>query len=298
MLKASLIIPTYNKLSRLKLLMTSLKNQNCSTDCFEVIIINDQSTDDTMQYLKSLKSDFALHILEQKHSGRAETRNKGLMKAKNDVIIFVDDDLILSPDFITEHLKRHETGECVVHGRIANLPYLKFFADPSNGIFYDGLNVEVSKAAPMRQRCITEEDIINDFNAKVVKMSRLTPMEKMISKLLSDYSGKADWIAFNGGNTSADQSLLLKIGGFDEKFGFNWGCEDLELGYRLFKENVRFIYSNEAVNYHIAHYRASFKEEHEKNSNYFYEKHNDEKILLFQAFVESKINVDDFLERL
>lgn len=298
MLNASLIIPTYNKLSRLKLLMTSLKNQNCSADRFEVIIINDQSTDDTMLYLESMKTDFALHVLDQKHSGRAETRNKGLMNAQNDVIIFVDDDLILSPGFISEHLKKHEIGECVVHGKIANLPYLKFFADPSNGVFYDNLDVDISKVGSMRQRCITEDNIINDFNAKVVKMSRLTLMEKMISKLLSDYSGKADWIAFNGGNTSVDRSLLLKTTGFDEKFGFNWGCEDLELGYRLFKANTRFIYSNEAVNYHIAHYRASFKEEHEVNSNYFYEKHNDDKILLFQELVENKINVDDFLERL
>ena len=188
MLKASLIIPTYNKLSRLNLLMASLKNQNCSTECFEVIIINDQSTDDTMAYLESLETAFALNIIDQKHSGRSGTRNRGLMNAKNDVIIFVDDDLILSPDFISEHLKIHENGECVVHGKIANLPYLKFFADPSNGIFYNDLDMDISKADSMRQRCITEENIINDFNAKVVKMSRLTPMEKMMARLTGSHS--------------------------------------------------------------------------------------------------------------
>lgn len=58
MMNASLIIPTYNKLPRLKLLLASLKAQTCSFEKFEVIIINDQSTDGTKEYLETLKTDF------------------------------------------------------------------------------------------------------------------------------------------------------------------------------------------------------------------------------------------------
>lgn len=297
-MNASLIIPTYNKLPRLKLLLASLKAQTCSFEKFEVIIINDQSTDGTKEYLETLKTDFLVRVINKNHSGRAKTRNAGLKLAQNEIIIFVDDDLILSPNFIENHLIRQSQNMSIVHGKIVNLSYLKFFEDPSYGELYSGIEMNESKIISLKKQCITEADIVNRFDTKVAKNKKCTLYEKMIHILLTDYKGKADWIAFSGGNISVPQKWLQKIDGFDEQFGLEWGCEDLELGYRLFKLQKPIEYLDNAVNYHIAHYRSGFKEEHRKNIAYFYDKHKDPNILLLQDFVDEKISMNTFFDML
>lgn len=293
-MKASLIMPVYNKLPRLKLVIASIIGQKAKKDVFEVIFVDDGSTDGSKEYFESVELPFSYQYIRIENSGRSIARNTAIREAKNEILIFVDDDVILHPSFIEEHLREQEQEQKVVHGRILNLSDLKFFEDPSKGIFYPALG-KSGQSESLRKRCITEEDVLYHFTEKLEGYKRITSFEKIVEQILSYGCTRADWISFSGGNTSVPRLWLEEIGLFDEEMGKVWGCEDLEVGYRLFQRGKKFTYSHTAKNYHIAHYRANFKEEHNTSLSYFYQKHKDSIILRFQDYVDGKIKSGEFI---
>ncbi len=296
-MKASLIIPTYNKLPRLKLVIASIVGQKCDKDAFQVIFTNDGSTDGTEDFFKNSSFPFNYIYINTQNSGRANARNAAIKRATNEILIFVDDDVVLHPAFISEHLKEQRKAFKVIHGRINTLTYLKFFEDPTRGIFYS--NMKNSKPSEgLRKMCLSESDILNNFEERFSRSNKVTFFESAIEKLLTKYDSKADWVSFTSGNTSVPKEWLEDAGLFDENFGTRWGCEDLELGYRLYKKKKNFKYLKSAVNYHIAHYRNIFEDEHRIPISYFYETHKDEKILKLKDFIDGKIGVDKFVEEI
>ncbi len=293
-MKASIVIPTYNKLPRLKLAMASLKNQNYPFEKFEVIIVDNGSTDGTADFLESYRPSFDLKYLHMENKGRAAARNKGLEYARNELVIFTDDDLILSPDFISEHVRLQKENNGVVHGKIINLSYLKFFEDPSNGILYSYLNNGRPINEAMKSKCISETDILNRFEEVIAPNDRVSAIEMVIWRILEEEIQDISWIGFTGGNVSVTKEILNHTGVFNENFGLNWGCEDLELGYRICRKGYKFTYGDKAMNYHISHYRPNFDIEHSKTAQLFYEKYKDPNILYFQDFVAGKISGSHF----
>ncbi|WP_416353468.1 glycosyltransferase family 2 protein [Agrilactobacillus fermenti] len=96
----SIIVPVYNVQSYLQQCITSLKNQDYSN--YEVIIVDDGSTDNSRQILKNEVTDLSnfVLILESENHGQAYARNIGLDKAKGDYILFVDSDDYVREDFV------------------------------------------------------------------------------------------------------------------------------------------------------------------------------------------------------
>lgn len=297
-MKASLIIPTYNKLPRLKLVLKSLEIQQFDRNDFEVVIVDNGSDDGTKEFLHSYSPSYALTTVYTEQTGRANARNIGAAHGKNEVLIFSDDDLILAPDFIGAHVREHEKEKCIVHGKIYNISEVKFLLDPEKGIYYPFLNRTRPLNEAMMKVCVTASNIIENFEGTIGKVNRVTEMEKVIRAVLCGESKGGQWIGFTGGNCSIRRSDFMASNGFDEKFGTRWGCEDLELGYRLKQQGYDFIYSDKACNYHLMHYRPDFAKEHSLNVEYFYEKHNDENIIHLQEFIENKITDEQFVHYL
>lgn len=298
-MKVSLIIPTYNKLPRLKLVMASILNQIYRREDYEVIIIDDGSDDGTKDFIENNSYSFDLKYRKIKNSGRSIARNTGINMANNELLIFVDDDTVLSPDFIQKHVENQLKDLKVSHGKIVNLTYLKFFKDPSEGIFYPDLKDKFSKTGEyLVKKCISSTDIIEDFSSVVSNNNKQIPFEYVVKEVLTNGGQDYSWIGFTGGNVSVPREWIEKAGLFDENFSLNWGCEDLELGYRLKKLNYKFDYNESAVNYHIDHYRSTFVREHFENTQYFYNKHKDESIFLLQKFVEGELKKDQLIEKL
>jgi teichuronic acid biosynthesis glycosyltransferase TuaG len=92
----SVITPTYNRLKSgfLEECINSIQKQNGSNFTFEHIIVNDASTDGTAEWLeKAAKSRKNIVVINHEHNGdTAVSYMDGLKKAKNDYIIFIDDD--------------------------------------------------------------------------------------------------------------------------------------------------------------------------------------------------------------
>jgi glycosyltransferase involved in cell wall biosynthesis len=102
----SVIIPTYNGAHKVVKILESLLLQSKLPD--EVLIVIDGSTDDTKSIIEQGQFDLPfLRIIEQSNQGRAGVRNRGAMEAKGDLLIFFDDDMILSVNCIQEHVQHH-----------------------------------------------------------------------------------------------------------------------------------------------------------------------------------------------
>lgn len=95
--KFSLIIPAYNVEKYIKKCLDSVLNQTYNN--YEIIIINDGSTDNTSKILESYKSNKKIKIINQENKGLSNARNTGVSNAKGDYILFIDSD-----DFIEKEL--------------------------------------------------------------------------------------------------------------------------------------------------------------------------------------------------
>lgn len=97
--KISVIMPTYNRAKFIKDAVNSVLSQSFKD--FELIIINDGSTDTTEKVILKFKDPRILHIRRRKNEGLPSARNLGISKARGRYISYLDDDDIYYP----RHLK-------------------------------------------------------------------------------------------------------------------------------------------------------------------------------------------------
>jgi glycosyltransferase involved in cell wall biosynthesis len=103
MVDVSIVIPTYNRVDRLKQVFTRLEEQDFPVTRFEVIVVSDGSTDGTDEFLKTCRPGFHLTPCFQKNQGAAAARNLGVQMATGDIVLFIDDDILPEPRLISEH---------------------------------------------------------------------------------------------------------------------------------------------------------------------------------------------------
>jgi len=113
---ASLIIPTHNRSASLKKMLNTLELQLYPLQNFEVIVVADGCKDDTVEMINNHKPGFHLMLCELPGLGAASARNKGASVANGKYLIFADDDMELSTDFIKEHISLHTNERIVVIG--------------------------------------------------------------------------------------------------------------------------------------------------------------------------------------
>ncbi len=94
----SIIIPTFNRAHSLPDSILSILNQTCSN--WELIIVDDGSTDDTFSEIKEFIEDDRIKYFFQNNQGVSAARNFGVEMATGDYLIFLDSDDIFSPDLI------------------------------------------------------------------------------------------------------------------------------------------------------------------------------------------------------
>ena len=88
----SVIIPTYNEETVILDCLKSLSNQTYKD--YEIIVVDDGSTDKTLDKLKNIK------VLHQNHLGAGAARNLGAKQAKGDILVFVDADMTFDRHFL------------------------------------------------------------------------------------------------------------------------------------------------------------------------------------------------------
>ncbi|MDJ0691150.1 MAG: glycosyltransferase [Xenococcaceae cyanobacterium MO_188.B32] len=110
----SVVIPTYNRQSILIKCLKALETQKKSNFIkdYEVILVDDGSTDGTLEWLVENATKFPhVKTFSQTHQGPAAARNLGVKQAKGDTIIFIDSDLIVTETFLQAHANALAKGE-------------------------------------------------------------------------------------------------------------------------------------------------------------------------------------------
>lgn len=103
-MQVSVIIPVFNEEKNIGECLTSLFKQ--SHKDFEVIVVDDGSTDKTLEVLRNFQfSTFSFQFLEQKHRGAGGARNLGAKMARGEVLVFVDADMTFDKNFLRNLVK-------------------------------------------------------------------------------------------------------------------------------------------------------------------------------------------------
>jgi glycosyltransferase involved in cell wall biosynthesis len=135
----SVVIPTYNRLPILRQCLRAMEAQRVEppVERFEVVVVDDGSSDDTVSWLAAHAAELPhVRLIRQEHGGPAEGRNRGVREAFGDVIVFIDSDLVVTPTFLTCHARALATawrrrGDrlCFTYGAVVNTAN---FANPTS----------------------------------------------------------------------------------------------------------------------------------------------------------------------
>jgi len=108
-LNFSLIIPVYNRPNEIEELLESLTKQDFSDD-FEVLIIEDGSTDKSNLIVEKYKTELDLKYFFKENSGAGASRNFGMQNASGNYFIILDSDVIVPVQYLSEVQKALETN--------------------------------------------------------------------------------------------------------------------------------------------------------------------------------------------
>ena len=106
----SIIIPAYNSEETVGKTIESLLKQNYPKKNYEIIIVDDGSTDRTIDIVKKFKN---VRLIKQKHKGPAAARNLGVKHAKGDIVLFTDADCVPSKNWIKNMIKPFKNKKIV-----------------------------------------------------------------------------------------------------------------------------------------------------------------------------------------
>ena len=126
-MKLSVVIPTHNRRYVLEETLLFLEKQDIGVSSFEVVVVDDGSTDGTDRMLRNYGGALNLNpVILEKNRGRAGARNEGVKNASGDLVIFLDSDMRTDECFVRAHKEAHETHEqriCVA-GKVVTAPEL------------------------------------------------------------------------------------------------------------------------------------------------------------------------------
>jgi len=213
-----------------------LVQQNCKYK-FEVIVCDDGSAEDTKGLVDNYldKLDIRYCFQEDKGFRAGQARNMGIKLADGEICIFIDNGIILHTKAVERHIDTHkkEAEPCLVIGYVYG-----FMADIS---LNDEMTGVIVHNAP-------DEAIQNFLDRKFIDI------RDNFYHVLGDDINKwpAPFVICWTCNMSVRKEILFKFGMFDEFF-VGWGCEDIELGINLYKNNVHFVLQRDASSIHFPH---------------------------------------------
>ncbi|HEX4729495.1 MAG TPA: glycosyltransferase, partial [Jatrophihabitans sp.] len=236
MTRCSVIIPTYNRADLLAYTLDSLVRQDLPGSDFEVLVIDDGSTDRTATLVEGYHDRLRLRYFFQPDQGWrvAQARNVGIAEAAGEVCVFIDTGVLLHSGCLRAHLASHP----VAAGAQVVLGYVHGYA------------LEGAEAAEF-SRAVDP----TDPDASIAAFDGRWPdiRESLYVRYADRIDGlPAPWILHWTCNVSTPTERLRAIGGFDEQFR-SWGGEDIDLGYRLHLAGARFVLNRSASSIHYPH---------------------------------------------
>ena len=229
-MKVTMIITTYNWPEALRLTLKSIINQKFKP--FEVIIADDGSDKRTEDMVKKTLTNSSLrwaHIWHKDKGVRqSRIKNLAVRYSSGKYLVFIDQDTVLHPLFLKDHVENSE-----------------------NGILLQGKRVLLSEILTKK---LIDKGYIKElsFFSKGIKNRKNVIRSELLSSLFSRI--KSFETSLRGCNISLFKEDFLRVDGFDEVYDGSWGREDSDLCFRLFHSGIKvknlwFC----AIQYHLYH---------------------------------------------
>jgi glycosyltransferase involved in cell wall biosynthesis len=112
----SVVIPAHNRADLVAYTLASLTGQSLAPELYEVIVIDDGSTDRTPEVVSAWEGGGRVRLLRRSDNrGPGAARNDGIRQAGGEIVVFVDSDVVVRRDFLSHHLEAHrQAGRAVV----------------------------------------------------------------------------------------------------------------------------------------------------------------------------------------
>lgn len=221
-LKASVIISTYNQPDWLENVLWGYENQ--TEKDFEIIIADDGSGEETRKLIQKFIGESKLKITHvwQEDEGFQKTKilNKAILQTISDYLIFTDGDCIPRNDFVQTHLRLRKPNVFLSGG------YFKLS---------EAISKRITKETIENQACFDLKWLIEHGLKKTFKANKLTTSPFKAWFLNTFTPTKA---TFDGMNVSGWKQNVIAVNGFDERM--QYGGEDRELGERLMNYGIEF----------------------------------------------------------
>jgi glycosyltransferase involved in cell wall biosynthesis len=107
----SVVIPSQNRREMLERCLGALARQDVAPGTFEVIVVDDGSSDGATEMVEALETPYELRLLRQDSRGPAAARNAGIDASTGRICLLIDNDIVASPDLVAAHLAGHERHE-------------------------------------------------------------------------------------------------------------------------------------------------------------------------------------------
>jgi|DewCreStandDraft_2_1066082.scaffolds.fasta_scaffold01424_10 glycosyltransferase involved in cell wall biosynthesis len=155
MVELSVIVPAYNRARLIGHCLAALSQQTLGKGHYEVLVVDDASTDETPVIVGTFASSAPCRICylrREERGGPGAARNTGILHAQGWLVVFVDSDVVVTPGFLQEHLRLHQTEEGIVgRGPVISVPNLNGQPPKRPGLidlstnFLDTANASVRK---------------------------------------------------------------------------------------------------------------------------------------------------------
>lgn len=261
MKKFSIIMISYQCKKFLQNALEALHHQKgYSREDYEVILVDDGSSDDSHAFVRFTNKNFYfkyIHLERCPESCISRARNYGFRNADGEFIVFMDADIIVRENFLSE-LDRY------------------FSADKE--LLVTGPRLMLQDEVPYAEVC--DKSVYNKYTFDPQR-PELFELRDMAFQYFS-YNASAyryPWLVIFGCNMAMHRKWLEKFGGFDETFK-GWGVEDSEMCYRLHREGIKSVINSKLEVLHQYHGNHRVVDESkypqiERNIHYLYEKYPD-----------------------
>ncbi|MCZ4223756.1 glycosyltransferase family 2 protein [Pedobacter rhodius] len=211
----SIVIPNYNGRHLLEKYLPSvfIAAENANT-AFEIIVIDDGSKDDSVDFIKNNYTNVKL-LINDKNRGFSYTCNHGIRESKHELILLLNSDVKLTPDYFQQQWKYFAKPDTFgVMARIMSFDETKI-EDAARLLYYSGCRIKANKFYYSE----TPED------------------ENVYTAYLS------------GANALVDAKKLKELGGFDEIYS-PFSSEDFDLSLRAWQLGWKCYYEHQSVCFH------------------------------------------------
>ncbi|MBO7255147.1 MAG: glycosyltransferase family 2 protein [Paludibacteraceae bacterium] len=220
-MKISVIICTYNREKYLYNVLKSIAQNSISKDSFEILVIDNNSTDNTKIVYEQFKNDFSqinsTYIFEQ-HQGLSYARNRGIKESHGEILIYVDDDALVNAEYLQN--------------------YLDFFEKNKNIYAAGGPIIPLYETQEPKWMSFYTKQLLTAY---LYKGERIKPFKK------SEFPG--------GGNAAYRKCIFDKTGFFNTELGRKGdnlaSAEEKDIFDKMRSQNMQIFYLPKSILYHI-----------------------------------------------